>query len=96
MGMSTHVIGFKPPDEKWKKMKAIYDSCNAAGVSVPREVYEFFNNDTPTEEGVAVSEKDLVKAGAVKAYRDDMKDGYDIFTDKLDPDIKIIRVYNSY
>lgn len=25
MGMSTHVIGFIPPDAKWREMKDVYD-----------------------------------------------------------------------
>ena len=27
MGMSTRVEGFKPVDDKWRKMKAIHDAC---------------------------------------------------------------------
>ena len=40
MSMSTNVIGFAPPDDKWLKMKEVYDSCIIAGVNVPREVVE--------------------------------------------------------
>lgn len=32
MSMSLNVMGFKPPDEKWKQMKAAYEACCAAGV----------------------------------------------------------------
>lgn len=29
MGMSMHVVGYKPADEHWKKMKAAWDACAA-------------------------------------------------------------------
>ena len=47
MGMSSHVTGFKLPDEKWKKMKAIYDACKVANISPPQEVNEFFDYSPP-------------------------------------------------
>jgi hypothetical protein len=42
MSMSTHVKRIVPPDEQWKKMKAIYDSCEAAGIEAPDEVSDYF------------------------------------------------------
>ena len=54
MSMSTHVIGFKPPDEKWKKMKKVWDTCQEAGIDAPKEVVEFFNDCPPDEAGVEV------------------------------------------
>jgi hypothetical protein len=47
MGMSTHVVGFKPPDEKWRKMKAVWDACEAAGTDPPAAVSKFFEGDVP-------------------------------------------------
>lgn len=54
MSMSTSVVGFRPPDAKWKKMKAIYDACDEAGVSIPDEVDSFFNGEPPDDAGVRV------------------------------------------
>ena len=30
--MSTSVVGIKPPDDTWRKMKAAWDACMAADV----------------------------------------------------------------
>jgi hypothetical protein len=45
MSMSMHVIGFVPPDGTWAQMKAIWDACQAAGVSLPDEVEDFFGGE---------------------------------------------------
>ena len=54
MSMSTHIVGFRPPDEKWHQMKAIYDACTKAEVKIPDEVDEFFNFEPPDHQGVKV------------------------------------------
>lgn len=93
MSMSTHVIGFRPPDDRWRKMKEIYDSCEAAGVAIPVEVERFFGGEPPDEAGVEVKISDTA---AVVQYRNDMKDGFEIHVDKLPADVKIVRVFNAY
>jgi len=87
--MSTCVIGFIPPDAKWKKMKAIWDSCKVAGVSVPKEVDDFFNNEDPDSAGV---EKEIPS----KKWGEEGASGYEIEIDKIPKDVKIIRFYNSW
>ena len=42
MGMSTHLVGIVPPDDDWKKMKAVWDACDNADVDIPKDVSEFF------------------------------------------------------
>lgn len=97
MGMSTHVIGFIPPDAYWNARLAVYNSCKAAGVPVPKEVDEFFGYEDPTgKPGRAV---DLVKQGCAKQWfgeAGDAKEGFEINVDLLPPTIKTIRFYNSY
>jgi len=56
--MHTHVIGFRPPDAKWKKMKEVHDACIAANVEIPEEVDEFFNWEPPDPRGVKVELED--------------------------------------
>lgn len=92
MGMSTHIIGFKPPDEQWLKMKAVWDSCRAAGLPVPREVERFFNDEAPDEQGVIVA----LKSPAVREWANDFAAGFEVEIAKLDPTIKIIRFYSSW
>jgi hypothetical protein len=89
MGMSINVIGFAPPDEKWQQMKAIWDSCQAAGIAVPREVERFFNDCDPDERGVEVDVPTI-------EFRDDYREGYEIEIDKIPKHVKVIRFYCSW
>jgi len=89
MSMSTHVIGFKPPDEKWNKMKAIYDACEVAGVPIPSEVDDFFDGEGPDPAGVEVKL-------TPREWQDDMRQGYEIDIDSLPKGVKTIRFYNSW
>ena len=54
MSMSAHVVGIRPPDEKWKKMKAVWDACTMANTSIPQEVRDFFGCEPPDKAGVVV------------------------------------------
>lgn len=93
MSMSTRVVGFHPPDEKWKKMKAAWDACEVAAVEVPMEVLEFFGHVAPDPMGVEV---DLKGSSACKPHRADSEDGFEIDIRKLPPGLSIIRFVNSY
>ncbi len=93
MGMSTHVIGFRPPDETWKKHKAVYDACIKAGVEVPKTTFEFFNYEAPDDGGVVVK---LEQHQSVSTYNDESQSGYEVDISKLPKDIKTIRFYNSW
>lgn len=97
MGMSTHVVGFKPADAKWQKMKAVWDACDEAGTDVPSEVVKFFGGDIPDKSGVEVGSRELKAAGAVTEWDNgDSMSGYEIHLDRVPADVKIIRVYNSF
>lgn len=93
MGMSTHVVGFKPPDDKFKKMKAAWDACRAAGIEPPEEVYDFFGGESPDANGVVV---EIEKHACCSKWSEDMQDGYEIDVSKLPKDVKIVRFYNSW
>lgn len=41
MSMSTHVVGIKPPEDRWRKMKAIHDACQAADLADPDVVVKY-------------------------------------------------------
>lgn len=93
MGMSTHVIGFRPPDDKWKKMKAVYDACKEADTDPPEEVERFFNDQPPDPAGVEVRLRDTP---CCKEYNDGVSQwGYEIDLSKLPKDVTVIRVFNS-
>lgn len=91
MSMSTHIIGFKPPDEKWKQMKQVWESCEKANIEQPKEVLEYFNYKTPDESGVEVKIDNIAEE-----WSDESRSGYQVQLDKLPKDIKVIRFYNSW
>jgi hypothetical protein len=91
VGMSTHVCGFRPPDEKWRKMKAAWDSCTQAGVDPPTEVLEFFNHEEPDPNGVEVDLGD-----AKSDYSADSSSGFEIDLSLIPKDVTIIRFCNSW
>jgi hypothetical protein len=93
MSMSTHIIGFKPPDDTWKKMKTVWDACQAAKIPVPGKVEEFFNYIPPDNCGVEI---ELEKHPCCKKYTDKAQEGFEITIVNLPKDIKIIRFYNSW
>lgn len=94
MGMSTSVVGIKPPDAQFKKMLKAYKACEEAGIGIPSNISDYFNNEEPNELGVEVDESDLGEA--IKKYGGDGQSGYDVHLDKLPKDVKIIRFFNSW
>lgn len=93
MGMSTHVVGIRPPDAKWKQMKAVWDACKTAGVDPPDEVLEFFNHSPPDPAGIEVR---LEGNPCVRAYNDAMRQGFEVEIDKLPKNVTTVRFFNSY
>ena len=91
MGMSTHVVGLKPADERWFQMKEIWDMCTKAKIDIPEEVDDFFEGEYPDAAGMPVEIYD-----ACSEYRADMQEGYEIDITKLPKDVTVVRVYNSY
>lgn len=91
MGMSTHIVGFIPPDEDWKKMKQVWDACETAGIEVPEPVRKFFNWEIPDEQGVEIH---LAVTGWTGD--DDTSEGFELEVDKIPPNVKVIRFYNSW
>lgn len=92
MGMSTHVVGFRPPDEKWQQMKAVWDACQAAHIAPPAEVEEFFQGEPPDDQGVEVR----LDGQALREWTNEYASGYEVVVDKLPRDVTVIRFYNSW
>jgi len=89
MSRTIYVEGIKPPDEKWLKMKQVYDACKAAKLEAPSEVQKFFDYREPDAKGVIVEQKKLGDAVTELTSEDAM--GYDVDLTKLDKDITILR-----
>ncbi len=54
MSNSLMIEGYKKPNDKWKRMKHVFDVCKEARVTVPQEVMEYFDNQEPSDVGVYV------------------------------------------
>ena len=95
MSMSTHVVGFVPPDETFKKMKEVYDTCKEADVTVPDAVWEFFDYETPNDAGMQVNIDKYVEDTSPH----DMAQGFQIDVQRLAkemPQVKTVLFYNSW
>ncbi len=93
MGISYNVEGVKPPDAKWKKMKAAWVACEDAGISVPDEIYEFFNGETPDEKGVVEQLGGMYgkRHQCVALIEDDNGGGFEVDLKKLPDDVTLLR-----
>jgi hypothetical protein len=92
MSESTHVVGFRPADEKWNKMKAVWNACESAGVEIPKEAMDFFDSVAPGDRPGA----EVELGEALQEWEDDSRQGYELDVTKLPPDVKVIRFYNSW
>lgn len=84
-----YVVGFRPADEKWLKMKVVWDACKLAKVPPPEEVIEFFGDEYPGDK----PGQELQIKGAYKEWSGDEGTGYEIDIKKLPQDVNIVRVY---
>ena len=89
MSMSTHIVGFRPPDEKWRQMKAVWDATKAAGLDPPEQVLDFFEGVEPDPAGVEVP---LL----TREWSDDSREGCEINVADLPAGVRTIRFYHSY
>jgi len=77
------------PDEVWKKMKEVYDSCIKANVEIPKIVNDYFNRDIPHDKGVKIEIE-------VERPEGDMEDIFRIDLKNIRKDIRYIDFINSY
>jgi hypothetical protein len=93
MSTDYYVYGFRPPDEKFKKMAKVWNTCVEAGVAIPDEVADFFAGEAPDKAGVCV---DLKKLPCCSVRKKDGEFGFDVDVSKLPKDVKIVRFCVSY
>lgn len=93
MSMYTFVTGIKPPDEKWKKLKEVWEVCEKGGVRIPEEVLQFFKHEPPDMLGVVVNLKEDM---CVEHRHGNASEIWEVDITKLPKDVKIIRFENSY
>lgn len=92
MGMSTHVVGYVPRDEKWNKYEKIYRACDEAGIDIPDEVLDYFDDEPPYDK----PGKEVDIDSAVADFNDEYRSGYSIDLSKLPDNVTILRFYNSW
>ncbi len=89
MSMGTNVIGFAPPDETWERMKSVWETCEALGITVPNEVDSYFDGQDPDPAGVEI---ELPQ----EEWSNDYCAGIEIEVEKIPKHVKKIRFYNSW
>lgn len=91
MSMSTEVKGFRPPDERWQQMKAVWDACVAANVPIPEPVAEFFGWTAPNPAGIEVKIPHREYTN-----RERVEDGIEIDVADIPDGVTVIRFINSW
>ncbi len=94
MSMSTHIVGFRPADDQWNRMKAVWEACEAANTEVPQAVRKFFDGEAPGDKpGMEV---EIERTGAAKKWRANDCSGFELDVTKLPEGVRFVRFYNSY
>ena len=91
MSISTYVYGIVEADEEYMKMKKIYDACIDADVDIPKKVTDYFDDNTPDDDGI-IMELDHIAKKEVR----DMEEGYKIKVSDIPSSVKYIKFVNSY
>lgn len=88
--MTISILGFRPPEEEYKQKIAVYFACKKAGVSLPREIEDFFQDQTPTECGITINLEEW--HGCCSFSRNEMtgEDVYRVHLNKLPKGVEII------
>lgn len=89
--MNTRVIGFVPPDDKWRKMADVWFACEKAGVDVPHDVEMFFDEGAPDPHG---QEVDLPHTQWQPQDKGWPAWGIEVEVAKIPAKVKFIRFYN--
>ena len=92
MSMSTHIVGFRPADEQWDKMKQVWDSCEAAGINPPSEVMAFFEYENPGDK----PGKEVSLGSAVNEWNDEYRQGYQVDLLIIPVGVRYLRFYNVW
>lgn len=91
MGMSTHICGFRPPDEQYTRMVDVWVACKAAGLEIPKDVGQFFGGMDPDDAGMEVRIDE-----AVEQWGDDSRSGLQVDLAKLPSGLRYVRFYNAW
>lgn len=90
--MSSHVVGFRAPDEQWAKMKAAWDACEAVGITPPDEVLNFFDGEDPGDK----PGKEVTLGDAIREWTNEYASGYEVDLVTIPNGLRYLRFYNSW
>ena len=89
--MDITISEITKPNEKWQKMKNVYDACVLANIPTPYEVDEFFDNEPPSNIGIK-KEMKIEK----QENSQDMTDVYLVDLSKVSKDVTHIEITAYY
>jgi hypothetical protein len=84
MSVSYYVEGIREPDEEFQKMKKIYDLCIESDVGVPREVEDYFDGNTPDNDGLSVEIPN-------EEFSEEYRSGYKVQVKDIPKNIKCLK-----
>ena len=94
MSMSTYIKAFIPDtDKEYQKHKMIWEVCDEANVSLPKETEEYFKGYNEPEEKLEVV---LIKNIHYCNYDADSQNGFEVDLTKLPEGVTKLRFINSY
>lgn len=93
MGMHSHVIGIRPPNDEYQKKVTAWKACVAANIDVPQELMDYFEGEGPREGGMQLNLEDH---HCCEIFNEEMKDGFTIELEHVPEGVKFIRFYNAY
>lgn len=93
MSMSTSIVAFRPADDEWQRMKAVWDACQNAGIPMPEKIKEFFGHEEPNEEGVVV---DIQATGAAVEWNSGNSSGFEVDLKKIEKGVRFVRFYYTF
>jgi len=110
--MATNVVGFAPPGDDWKRMKAFYDVSPSPKSAVPEPGRPISSDRPPIVRHqfvrkwafgrhdkpwfLSVMNLGQTRANPNREWNDSNGAGYEVEIDKLSKNCKTIRFYNSW
>lgn len=90
MSCSLTIVGYQPPDERYRQMAAVFDACAAADIEVPRAVLDFFGGRYPDHTGRQV---DL--SAILRPWVDEYRGGVEFDLAQIPAGVRVIRAHVS-
>lgn len=97
MSVSTSIVGVRDLSKKFDSMIKLKLACEETGVPYPKELKDYFGSSYEESVEYLRGICETVKIDeAVKEYKKDMIDGFEVDLSKLPFEVKSIRFENVY